>query len=75
MDHCNTRIGDAYFRTPRTTIKSFVDLLSILDQNPGATWQELIGETREEKDTGPVDERIENETTPADDDELASFRL
>ncbi|HWV25306.1 MAG TPA: ATP-binding protein, partial [Thermomicrobiales bacterium] len=27
MHHCATRIGDAYFRTPRTTIKGFLDLL------------------------------------------------
>ncbi len=75
MEHCNKRIGDSYFRTPRTTIKSFVDLLSILDQNPDATWQELIGQTRVEKDPGPVEELVENEKTPPENDELASFRL
>lgn len=77
MEHCNKRIGDSYFRTPRTTIKSFVDLLSILDQNPGATWRELIGNTRVERDPGPTEEPAENETTASasDGDELASFRL
>ena len=43
MAHCSQRIGDAYFRTPRTTIKQFVHLLSILEQNPQAKWRELIG--------------------------------
>ena len=38
MAHCSTRIGDAYFRTPRTTIKEFVDLLAVLEQNPAAHW-------------------------------------
>ena len=43
MSHCKDRIGDAYFRTPRTTIKEFLDLLAVLDQNPSARWEELIG--------------------------------
>ena len=28
LEHCSKNIGDAYFRTPRNTIKAFVDLLS-----------------------------------------------
>lgn len=43
MSHCNKRIGEAYFRTPRNTIKAFVQLLAVLDQNPGQGWAELIG--------------------------------
>ena len=35
MAHCSSRIGDDYFRTPRTTIKEFVNLLAVLEQNPG----------------------------------------
>lgn len=27
LEHCSKNIGDAYFRTPRNTIKAFVDLL------------------------------------------------
>lgn len=42
MEHCSNRIGDAYFRTPRNTIKAFLDLLSVLEQNPGARWDELL---------------------------------
>ena len=44
MAHCSKRIGDAYFQTPRNTIKAFVDLLSVLEQNPGVDWRKLIGE-------------------------------
>jgi hypothetical protein len=44
MRHCSTRIGDAYFRTPRETIKGFLDLLALLDQNPGLDWAGLIGD-------------------------------
>lgn len=43
MEHCFKRVGDAYFRTPRTTIKEFVNLLAVLEQNPHASWQALIG--------------------------------
>lgn len=43
MTHCSARIGDAYFRTPRTTIKEFVNLLAVLEQNPGTEWASLIG--------------------------------
>ncbi len=43
LKHCSEKIGDAYFRTPRNTIKAFVDLLSVLEQNPDLKWQSLIG--------------------------------
>jgi hypothetical protein len=53
MSHCSARIGDAYFRTPRTTIKEFVSLLAVLEQNPSADWATLIGEIRVEPETNP----------------------
>ena len=72
MKHCSQKIGDAYFQTPRNTIKAFVDMLSILEQNPSARWQDLLGLVEVEKDLGDVpDEASEDE----DDDELATFRL
>jgi hypothetical protein len=43
MQHCAARVGDAYFRTPRTTIREFLNLLAVLDQNPGLDWQALVG--------------------------------
>lgn len=42
MKHCSLKIGDAYFRTPRNTVTAFVNLLSVLEQNPGAQWQTLL---------------------------------
>ena len=42
MTHCSARIGDAYFRTPRTTIKEFINLLAVLDQNPDVEWSALV---------------------------------
>ncbi|GAB6196715.1 ATP-binding protein [Lysobacter xanthus] len=70
MEHCANRIGDAFFRTPRTTITSFINLLAVLDQNPTAQWQSLIGEVSVEVDDGAQADR------PVDtDDEFASFSL
>lgn len=30
MEHCANRIGDSFFRTPRTTITAFINLLAVL---------------------------------------------
>ncbi|MGN1282126.1 MAG: ATP-binding protein [Succinivibrio sp.] len=51
LEHCSKNIGDAYFRTPRNTIKAFVDLLSIVEQNPELNWQSLIGNIRIDSET------------------------
>lgn len=66
MDHCSKRIGEAYFRTPRNTIKAFVQFLSVLQQNPGTGWQDLIG--------GVTPEQDEPDELDADD-ELVDLRL
>jgi len=70
MSHCGRRLGDSYFRTPRTTITAFINLLAVLDQNPGTTWQDLIGGVEVEKDRGG-----EADIIAGNDDELASFQL
>ena len=64
LEHCSKNIGDAYFRTPRNTIKAFVDLLSIVEQNPDLSWQSLIGNIK-------IDSETDNSLiTIADDDKL-----
>lgn len=70
MEHCANRIGDSFFRTPRTTITSFINLLAILEQNPGTEWQALIGEVQVKEDHGGDDD-----AAVEPDDELASFKL
>ena len=74
MAHCATRLGEAYFRTPRTTITAFINFLAVLEQNPSADWPELIGSMDIERDTGGAAD-IVNDAAPDSDDELASFRL
>jgi len=61
MAHCAARLGDAYFRTPRETIRGFLDLLALLEQHPDLHWSALIG-------------RVEL-ATAIDDDELTAFQL
>ncbi|HEV2816243.1 MAG TPA: ATP-binding protein [Allosphingosinicella sp.] len=69
MNHCNKRIGEAYFRTPRNTIKAFVQFLAILEQNPQVVWRELLGEVAIEPDAAPEDEEA------GDDEDLTTLRL
>jgi hypothetical protein len=70
MKHCSARLGDSYFRTPRTSITAFVNVLAVLDQNPGTEWRTLLGNLDVEKDRGADVEKVFSE-----DDELASFQL
>jgi hypothetical protein len=76
MLHCNQRIGEAYFRTPRNTIKAFVQLLAVLEQNPATDWRLLLGQVDvgREDDAGAANEDG-TEPNAAGDDELATLRL
>lgn len=72
MEHCSKRIGETYFRTPRTTITSFINLLAVLEQNPSIEWQTLLGGLEVAADTGAAgDMTVEVE----EGDEFASFKL
>ena len=72
MEHCSKRVGEAYFRTPRTTITAFINLLAVLEQNPGSAWQDLLGGIDVSADTGGAgDQAVEAE----DGDEFSSFKM
>lgn len=82
LESCNRRMGAAYFQTPRETIKDFVGLLSVLDQNVGADWRALIGAIQTSApapEPPPVPEVAEEAapkpTAPPPDDDLKSFKL
>ncbi|CAN5696384.1 ATP-binding protein [soil metagenome] len=83
MNHAMNRIGESYFRTPRTTIKGFLDLLAVLEQNPQLHWPDLIASVELapeiNPDLAPIVETPEAHTNSAppaaDDDELATFNL
>lgn len=42
LKSCNERMGAAYFQTPRDSVKDFVGLLNILDQDKSASWATLV---------------------------------
>lgn len=76
----NERLGAEYFRTPRDVVRSFIGLLNVLDQNPGKTWQELLGVEVFEKPEAPMsaEEEFANGAAPATDDaddDLTAFKL
>lgn len=78
---CHERMGSAYFQTPRETIKDFVGLLNVLEQNPGADWAALIGDIKTQASREDLGDAVDDtegpapETDPEGDDDLVSFKL
>lgn len=72
MDHCDRKIGEAYFRTPRSTVKAFVHMLSVLEQNPGTRWEDLLDRIPIAPDASEVSADAD---ASGDGDELTSLRL
>ena len=76
MEHCSNNIGDAYFQTPRTSIRPFVQLLSILEQNPSKSWQDFLNTLDIRPDTDEaVTGGVKASSVDPDDDELVTLRL
>ncbi|EKK9988034.1 TPA: ATP-binding protein [Vibrio parahaemolyticus] len=71
LKHCSQTIGDAYFRTPRNTIKAFLDMLAVIDQNPTISWNNLVSSVGIEEDK-PSDVELELDEN---EDGLADFKL
>ena len=77
MNHCATTLGAEFFLTPRDAVKAFVGLLSVIEQNPGVSWQALLTQTAVETTTDPEagDPGPDAELSPKGLDDLASFQL
>jgi hypothetical protein len=69
MQHASKRLGEAYFRTPRTTITAFLNLLATLEQHSQANWREMLGAVVVQEDKEADAEGA------TENDELASFKL
>lgn len=54
MHHCANQLGNNYFKTPRNVITSFINMLAILEQNPGESWGDLIGAIEVKPDSDGV---------------------
>ena len=72
LEVCQQRMGAASFQTPRETVKDFVGILRVLEQNPETSWSQLL----EAKKSEPPPSTTDNNEFPAvEDDDLANFRL
>ena len=71
LNHCSQTIGDAYFRTPRNTIKAFLDMLAVIDQNASIKWNDLVESVSIDEDK-PSDVEVD---VIEDGDEFADFKL
>ena len=79
MNYCANKIGDSYFRTPRNTIKGFLDLLSILEQYPSLKWYDIVEKIEINKDVEPTEIgdilTTYGELNSDEEDEFATFKL
>jgi len=73
LTSCAQRMGSTYFQTPRETIKDWVGLLNVVQQNPSADWRKLIGEIKTVAAL-QVDPSVAA-AEPDNDDDLTSFKL
>ena len=79
---CLQRIGAAYFQTPRTTIRAFLDLMAVIELKPEASIADLLEGVAVEPDHDPAAEDLP-EAAPTDaaaapagpEDDLTSFKL
>ena len=74
MSHCLKRLGESYFRTPRTTITAFINLLAVIEQNPTADWRQLLGDMDVALDRGGELEAVDPVLAQGGD-ELTTFKL
>ncbi|TPN35253.1 ATP-binding protein [Mesorhizobium sp. B1-1-6] len=75
MEHCSKHVGEAYFRTPRNTIKAFVQFLAVLEQNPGTGWESLLGRVEVASDVENPSADESEGGAEGGDENLASIRL
>jgi hypothetical protein len=74
LQHCQKTLGAEFFLTPRDIIRSYVRMLSILEQNPGTSWEVLLNNTPVEKTMDPATAEEKTSAQKSGDD-LVSFKL
>lgn len=75
MTYCAKTLGSEFFMTPRDIIKKFVGFLSVLEQNPQTSWQELLNMLPEESKPESHETISSDLISDGDDDELVSMKL
>lgn len=72
-------LGADFYKTPRDIVRSFVGLLSVLEQNPERNWQSFVGDSFLAKSarSATIEEEIAAGVPPPKDEEedLETFRL
>jgi hypothetical protein len=79
LQKANETLGAEFYKTPRDVIRSFVGLLSVLEQNPERKWQDFINATLTQKPASmvSVEEEVSRGIVPTDepDNDLTAFKL
>ena len=82
MGHCSSTLGADFFLTPRDSVKAFVGMLSVIEQNPATGWKSLLTQSvidrsvdPEASPPDPDDEQPVGVTPSKPDDDLATFTL
>lgn len=79
LQKANETLGAEFYKTPRDVVRSFVGLLSVLEQNPGKMWQDFVGRNFIQKPAGStsVEEEVARGVVPEDepDSDLTTLKL
>jgi len=74
LQACRARMGAAYFQTPRDTVKDFVNLLNMLQQDSSRSWQDHL-HRRSPPSEEPKARQDGKPASGSQSDDLSEFRL
>ena len=72
LNHCNSKLGSQLFTSPRTIIRSYLNLRDILQENSSADIGSLIEKTNIEAD---IDPELGIDSIDEQDSDLVDFQL
>ncbi|MFH0968184.1 MAG: ATP-binding protein, partial [Methanobacteriota archaeon] len=75
MTYCAKTLGSEFYMTPGDVVKKFVGFLSVIEQNPQTTWQELLNLLPDEAKPQPNEIDSSESLLDEDDDDLISMKL
>ena len=79
LQKANEALGAEFYKTPRDVVRSFVGFLSVLEQNPGKTWQDFVSGNLIQKPaaSASIEEEVARGVVPEDepDSDLTTLKL
>ena len=72
LEHCSAKLGAQLLLSPRTVIRSYLNLRDAIKANPAASIDSLLGQTVVQPDVDPM---LAAPDLPAEDQDLADFKL